>query len=634
MLRRLHMLLLGAILLLAPLSGFAQNLLDKRINIDVKNRRAEDALDIIGKRAGFSFAYNSNIISRDSLVTLSYTATPVRQLLQAMFGDRYQYKEMDKHVVILPGETEKWFTISGHISDAVTGEKIEHASIIETKSLYSTLSDANGYFRLRIKDRGKYMLEEVKVSKGTFYIDTTLNLFPGYDQEIAIALAPASYNIPDVVVTQYGMEHSWFGKFLISSKLRQQSANLSKFFVDKPVQASIIPGVGTHGKLSSQVTNKFSFNLLGGYTAGVDGFELGGLFNIDKKDVKYAQVGGVFNIVSGNVQGAQIGGVFNNVSGSVRGGEVGGVGNIVRDSVKGVQIGGVFNRTGGHVKGAQIAGIINLQDRKDTSGSSTADTFYEIKGAQVAGIANVVNNDVRGAQVAGITNIVSKSVHGAQVAGIINLVNEDVRGAQLSGIGNVARRSMKGVQVSGIFNIGGRVEGSQIALINIADTITGYGIGLVNVVRKGYHAIALSTNDLTDFTLSYKTGTKRLYNVISVGMKINGGKSDFLYGFGLGAEQALSKHIGLSLECFAGNLYKHSLDANALLVRIEPAFNWNITRKFTLYTGPSLSLIPYVFYGEGNNTTSYDITNMALHDFGAKNNTAAWIGWQVGLHIF
>jgi len=631
--RPLHALTI-TVLLLQALTVRAQNLLDKRINIDVSKRRVEDVLEVIGKRAGFSFTYNSNIIPRDSLVTLSSTATPARQLLQSMFGERYQYKELDKHIVILPAETEKWFTISGHISDAVTGQKIEHASIIETQGLYSTLSDQDGYFRLRIKDKGKYALEEVKISKGTFYTDTMLNLFPGYDQEITIALAPASYNMPDIVVTQYGMEHSWFGKFLISSKLRQQSANLGKFFVDKPVQASIIPGIGTHGKLSSQVTNKFSFNLLGGYTAGVEGFELGGLFNIDKKDVKYAQVGGVFNIVSGSVKGAQIGGVFNNVSGSVRGGEVGGIGNIVKDSTTGVQIAGIFNRTGGHVKGAQIAGIINLQDRKDTSGTSTADTFYEIKGAQVAGIANVVNNDVRGAQVAGIINIVSKSARGVQVAGIVNLVNEDVRGAQLSGIGNVAHRSMKGVQVSGIFNIAGRIEGSQVGLINIADTITGYGIGLVNVVRKGYHAIALSANDLTDVTLSYKTGTKRLYNIIMAGTKINGGKMDFLYGFGLGTEKAVSKHIGISLECMAGDLYKYNLDANALIIRVEPAFNWNITRKFTLYTGPSLSIIPYVFYGEGNNTTSYDITHTALHNFNTGQNTATWLGWQVGLHLF
>jgi hypothetical protein len=57
--------------------------------------------------------------------------------------------------------------------------------------------------------------------------------------------------------------------------------------------------VGTHGKLSGQVTNNFSFNILGGYGAGVNGAEVGGLFNIDKKDVKYTpRWAASFNVVS------------------------------------------------------------------------------------------------------------------------------------------------------------------------------------------------------------------------------------------------------------------------------------------------------------------------------------------------
>jgi hypothetical protein len=36
-------------------------------------------------------------------------------------------------------------------------------------------------------------------------------------------------------------------------------------------------------------------NVIGGYTAGVDGLEMGGVFNINQKDVRYFQMAGVFN---------------------------------------------------------------------------------------------------------------------------------------------------------------------------------------------------------------------------------------------------------------------------------------------------------------------------------------------------
>ncbi len=81
------------------------------------------------------------------------------------------------------------------------------------------------------------------------------------------------------------VERTTIGKWFVSSKQKIQSINLRKFFVVRPYQVSVIPGVSTNGALNSQVINNFSFNILGGYSGGTNGFELGGLFNIDKKDV-------------------------------------------------------------------------------------------------------------------------------------------------------------------------------------------------------------------------------------------------------------------------------------------------------------------------------------------------------------
>jgi hypothetical protein len=71
--------------------------------------------------------------------------------------------------------------------------------------------------------------------------------------------------------------------------------------------------------MSGQVINNFSLNIFGGYSGGVDGMELGGLFNIDKKDAQYFQAAGLFNMVGGNTNGVQLAGISNTVLKSVQG---------------------------------------------------------------------------------------------------------------------------------------------------------------------------------------------------------------------------------------------------------------------------------------------------------------------------
>lgn len=60
---------------------------------------------------------------------------------------------------------------------------------------------------------------------------------------------------------------------------------------------SLTPGLSTHGFFNSQIVNTFSLNLIGGATAGVDGTELAGGFNVNQYDMRGAQFAGVINVV-------------------------------------------------------------------------------------------------------------------------------------------------------------------------------------------------------------------------------------------------------------------------------------------------------------------------------------------------
>ena len=609
-------LIITCIMLLATAqNSIAQSQLDKQISIDLKKKSVKNALAAIEAGCNCSFSYNSALLPVDSLVTISVKKQSVRHTLQLIFGDRYQYKEVDKHIIITQPEREKWYTISGIVTDSMSGAGIPLASIIERQELASTLTDNNGRFRLRLKDKGKFQRAQITVSMGSFFRDTSFTLPVGYDDEVAITLIPTTYSLPGISVTP-GMEKSWLGRYLLSSKLRQQSANLGKFFVDKPVQASFIPGIGTHGKLSGQVTNTVSFNILGGYGAGVNGVEIGGLFNIDKKDVKYTQVGGIFNLVNGGVTGVQVGGIINQVAHGVNGVQVSGITGLVQGDMRGVMVSGICGQAGGKMQGLQVAGIANLLTMTDTTEDREIDSTSGMYGMQVAGIANVVNSTSYGMQLAGISNISRKRVKGTQVSGIVNL----------------APRGIKGSQIAGIVNITTKMDGVQIGLINIADTVTGYSVGLLNIVKHGYHTLSASTNELANVNLSYRTGNRKLYSILELSANLVSGSELYAYGLGIGTERKLSKKFGFAAEFTAHDLYAGGQN-DPILIRASTLLNWHITKRVALYAGPHISYIPYIDpYSEA--TYPQTAPPSAFHDFKTSHKMVTWLGWQVGLQFF
>ncbi|GGA91783.1 hypothetical protein [Puia dinghuensis] len=115
----------------------------------------------------------------------------------------------------------------------------------------------------------------------------------------------------------------------------------------RPVQLSLVPGLSSNGPQNAQIINNCSINVIGGCSGGLNGLELGGVFNIDKQKVKGCQAAGVFNLVRDSVTGTQFAGVFNKAS-----------------AVEGAQIAGVINYTRHLKKGIQL-GVINIADTSE-----------------------------------------------------------------------------------------------------------------------------------------------------------------------------------------------------------------------------------------------------------------------------
>jgi len=340
--------------------------------------------------------------------------------------------------------------------------------------------------------------------------------------------------------------------------------------IKTPVRISFVPPLSSQGKNDKYTTSYLSLNVLGGVTGSVNGVELGSVFNIDKMNIRGVQAAGWFNITGGTVNG--------------------------------IQMAGYFNSTKGNLTGIQLAGDINY-----------------------------VKMNVRGLQAAGLYNQTSGSLTGAQMAGICNYTRHSVNGIQMAGIANINNNTINGLQAAAIFNYTKHLRGLQLGLINIADTSDGFSIGLINIVRRGYYKITLSTNEVLNTTLSVKSGNARLYNILLVG--VNAGNDDkiFSYGYGIGHEIKATNWLTVNPELTSQYLYLGNWNYTNQLSKFQLLATVKLMKRLALFGGPSFSVYysdqpaaekGYKFLVPGKSYHTYDLWN---------NNVTGWIGWTAGI---
>jgi hypothetical protein len=609
----------------------AQSILDKTLSVDLQKVRLDQVLQTMSNKGHFYFSYNSSILRSDSIVTIAVREKTVKQILDLLFRGNLEYVENGNHIILRhappqvpegggPGPQDKGSIIRGIILDSETGQAVAQASIYDKQSLSATLSDKNGTFHFKAKSERV----SLTVSKD-LYEDTTVQWSQAGAHHLAIYISLTSFSRREVMIspdntqgdtilqiapsTMDGpqeepirVELTPFGKFILSTRLRAQTINLSKFFTTRPVQVSFLPGLSTNGPLNSQIENNFSLNVLGGYAAGLNGFEVGGLFNIDKRQVR----------------GFQAAGLLNNVGKTVTGMQAAGLHNTVLDTVQGVQIAGISNYS------------------------------HTLLGFQAAGILNIIRDTVRGAQIAGISNY-SHTLLGFQAAGILNFIRDTVRGVQLAGILNSSRTVGSGLQLAGIINHTHHLSrGSwQIGLINTADSSDGYSIGLFNFVRTGYRSLSVFADEVSPLNLAFRSGNLKLYSILIAGFNPDQSNRFYRLGFGLGHMIPLGRSGALSLRpeltseflALPDTTHPNSTGANfninftsdLLLEKLHLDLHWQPNKWFALSAGPSFSL--FIKRQTATSTSQPYIPHEMYPHYKFSDNLTGWLGWQVSIQF-
>lgn len=573
------------IILLLFISGycFAQQTKDdyrrnlsKRVSLSVQQTPLREVLQLLSKAGEFYFSYNGQLFNQDSLISLKVRNVPVRDVLDQVFAGKVDYKENAEYIILryavnhLTIEAERISTddnhyeISGYVKDTRSGDRVKQASVYEKRLLQAALTDQKGYFTLRF--RGEHTGVVLTASKES-YRDTSLVFLAD------INVKPEKYTDPDsekgtFFSNTFGGKGIW--RFLTSSKQRIQNLNIPDFLAQTPFQVSFTPGLSSHGSMSSSIVNKASLNVLGGYTAGTDGFEMAGAFNLTKGDIKKFQIAGLFNAVGG--------------------------------SVKGIQLAGAYNDVKNEVGGFQIAGLLN-----DTKGK------------------------VNGAQVAGVANIARKSFKGVQIAGLLNSSRE-TSGLQLAGVTNSTFGVLNGAQVGGILNYAKKMKGFQFGLVNLADSSSGVSLGLVNLSSNGFRQISIYSNEVTNTNIALKTGNSKLYSLLIAGNNFSDTARVLTFGFGLGHEFLLNKRLSITTEVTGQSIYLGNWSYFNNLYRFQTQFQVMPAERLIVFAGPSYTYYRTdAPPGASGKNYKHELAPSWAKHF--NNQAKGWLGWNFGLSV-
>ena len=355
----------------------------------------------------------------------------------------------------------------------------------------------------------------------------------------AIGLSAATANMSAQTEEKPGLLHNLVEKVTtITTSITTTEPTVRE---TKPLQLTFVYPLGTGGVNAFHNEYNFSLNVLGGATGKVNGVELGGIINVNKFSVKGVQAAGVINFtgISSNTEyrsnAVQLAGVINYNN-------------------KGIseQIGGCINL--GDTANVQLAGVVNLAKRK----------------------ANV--------QISGTVNAAKESE--VQIGGVINA--SKTAKAQIAGTVNIASESK--YQISGVFN-GTQKGGFQLGLVNVRDSIDGVSIGLVNIVKKdGLMQGEISTGEIIHLAGSFRSGSKKLYGIVTLGYNFS---DDFwAWGYGLGTMFTLSNMLGLNIEAVHYNLNNSIFNNERYqgLVQVRPTLNVEFAKHFNIFAGPTLNL--------------------------------------------
>ena len=568
-----------AVLLVVGVSVKSQNNavppLEREVTLSVSDETIPFILNTISQQTEIVFSYSPDIISTTSKISINVKGKPVRYVLNTLFSETVKYKVRGKYIILRKNEPSK---------EEQKREVVVEGYLYDSQT-GNKLTDATVYNKEQkvsaITDKyGYFKLEvpteeyntELKISKRG-YTDTMLTAISGNLNYVDLELASKPKVAEMPIFIEPKEDQS---KITIPEWLIANKLLINTRNISDTLfskfQISLVPYVSTNKLLSGKTVNDYSFNVTVGYVQGVRKVELGGIANIVREDAGVCQLAGVANVVGGLSYGFQGAGTFNAVK-SLNGIQSAGILNFVLDDAGYVQLGGTGNIVGGKFYGVQVAGVFNHTNK--------------IVGTQVAGVFN--NTD-----------------------------------------------SLDGVQISGVLNRASYFKGYQIGVINYADSCNGIPFGLFNFVRKGYHKIELSADEVFYSNIAFRSGVQKFHSIVTVGVRPNELQNPlWSFGYGVGTSFEKSSKILYDLDFTVHQLAKGNyISEKNKIYKITTGVDWKVGPKISLAFGLSYNL-----YFTNSQSKYYDSTFSSVPPYTISSNQngstvlKTWFGGKVGIRF-
>lgn len=470
----------------------------------------------------------------------------------------------------------------------------------------------------------------------------------------------------------YPIKNSLISTFLIiiiTTSLQAQTYDQKNDLEYRKWRFTLINPISTNGITAPEYTAKYSLNIIGGYHGGLDGYEIGGLYNYTKYYSSGFQFAGLTNISAGTMEGVNIAGIVNYSKGDMSGVQFAGFANISKNDIEGLQFAGFMNYAQDGTSGLRTAGFMNYSEDY-VEGLQAAGglnvTKGDISGLQAAGIMNYAGGNIEGLQAAAGFNYAGGNISGLQAAGIGNIANDNIEGLLAAGLVNYGKTNISGLVAAGGLNMGGTIEGLaaagignfatemqglqfggmnistestglQVGIINYAKEFTGVPVGLISYYGNGRKNFDLRYSDAGFTEVGINLGTYRVYNMLLLGYNTTLDRNVYRVGLAVGLE----KNIEDSFE----NIHSSTLFVNqefSMTHHFEE--NWSRQKNriysykflvgnrfssgFSLYGGPTLNM-QVTRLDESSDYTWYSLWSP---DWKGRQYRF-WVGFTVGVRL-
>ena len=187
-----------------------QEILNRKVTIDIESEEFHKALLLIGEQTKVKFAYSPELIEGQKKVTLHLKEAKLAEVLLALLGPDINYKVVGKRIVLRPvlysteedvdaivAEGPAEISVSGTIADQ-NGAAMPGVSILVKGTSNGTTTDTNGKYNISVAGEESILIF-------SFIGFATQEVVVGSRTVIDVTMAEDATQLNEVVVTALGV---------------------------------------------------------------------------------------------------------------------------------------------------------------------------------------------------------------------------------------------------------------------------------------------------------------------------------------------------------------------------------------------------------------------------------------------